>query len=216
MESASNSSSRERRRYPCLNMMNSLAVVTTYYNPSRYRTRRINFEKFKSHMEDSNVKLLTIECVFGDEEPELPPGDDVIHIRANSVLWQKERLLNIAARSLPKEIDAVAWIDADVIFSNKNWVNDTLKVLDESPVAQLFEYCVRLNKEGSIGICPDTAESFASVMNRAPASMNVSRYDMHGHTGYAWAMRRELFEELGLYEHAISGSADHFMAPCVI
>lgn len=195
--------------------MNKLAVITTYYNPTRYKTRRINFEKFKAGIEASGAQLVTIECTFGDEEPELPPSDDVIHVKSNSVVWQKERLLNIAARSLPSEVDAVAWIDADVIFQNKSWVKDTLECLKENAICQLFETCVRLDIDGNVGRIPDTAESFASVMNRLPGAMSAQRYDTHGHTGYAWAMHREIFDELGLYEHAISGSADHFMAHAI-
>jgi hypothetical protein len=192
--------------------MNKLAVITTYYNPSRYKTRRVNFETFKQHMIESGVQLLTVECTFGNDEPELPPSPDVIHLTAQSVLWQKERLLNIAARALPSDIDAIAWIDADVLFDNPKWVNDTLKALDETPVAQLFSHCLRQTQDGTTGEVPDVSESFASVMNRFPESMELERYDIHGHTGYAWAMRREIFEKVGLYEHAISGSADHFMA----
>lgn len=41
------------------------------------------------------------------------------------------------------------------------------------------------------------------------------RNDIHGYTGYGWAMRREIFDEVGLYEAAVSGSADHFMAHAI-
>jgi len=195
--------------------MQKLAVITTYYNPERYVTRKTNYDIFKKHMDDSGVLLVTVECTFGDEPYELPESDSNIRLNAKSVLWQKERLLNIAAESLPDDIDAVAWIDCDVIFENKNWVQDTLDALDRAPIAQLFTTCLRLTKSGDSGELPDMAESFASVMNRFPESLNVQRYDVHGHSGYAWAMRRDIFREVGLYEHAISGSADHFMAHAI-
>jgi hypothetical protein len=35
---------------------------------------------------------------------------------------------------------------------------------------------------------------------------------LHGHTGFAWAARREIFGEIGLYDRAIAGTADHLMA----
>ena len=122
--------------------MNKLAVITTYYNPVRYKTRSVNFELFRQHMKDSGVQLLTVECTFGEETPELSVSDDVIHLKSDSLLWQKERLLNIAAAALPQEVDAVAWIDGDVIFDNENWVQETLDVLDEAPIAQLFTTCL--------------------------------------------------------------------------
>jgi len=34
------------------------------------------------------------------------------------VLWQKERLLNVALRSLPLDCEAVAWLDCDIVFGD--------------------------------------------------------------------------------------------------
>lgn len=195
--------------------MKKLAVITTYYNPSRYQTRRKNFEVFKRGVLAAGVALLTVECVFGDEAPELPEGPDVLHVQSQSVLWQKERLLNLAAAQLPADVDAVAWIDADLLFSNPRWAQDTLQALKHSAVVQMFETCTRLDQSGEVGDHPDVVESMASVMRRFPQALGLQRYDIHGHTGYAWAMRRELFDKVGLYEHAISGSADHFMAHAI-
>jgi hypothetical protein len=38
------------------------------------------------------------------------------------------------------------------------------------------------------------------------------RYHVHGHTGFAWAAGRQLLGDLGLYDAAIGGTADHLMA----
>lgn len=192
-----------------------LAVITTYYNPCRYRTRRENFERFKAHMRMHNVTLLTVECTFDNEPAELPASEDVWHLSSSSLLWQKERLLNLAVQRLPSHIDSVAWIDADVLFENQNWVRDTLQALSSAPIVQMFETCLRQTEDGGAGDVPDVVESMASVMQRFPKSLLMQRYDIHGHTGYAWAMRRDIFEKVGLYEHAISGSADHFMAHAI-
>jgi hypothetical protein len=35
---------------------------------------------------------------------------------------------------------------------------------------------------------------------------------VHGHTGFAWAADRQLLADLGLYDAAIGGTADHLMA----
>lgn len=194
---------------------NKLAVVTTYYNPCRFRRRKQNYDTFIAHMRQFGVKVITVECTFADEKPELQAVDGVIHLTSSSLLWQKERLLNLAAKSLPRHVEYVAWLDCDILFENPNWVGDTIRALSVYPIVQLFETCLRLEASGLAGYSPDVAESFASVMTRFPESMAYSRYDLHGHTGYAWAMRRDIFENVGLYEHAISGSADHFMAHAI-
>ncbi|MDU8350996.1 hypothetical protein RYA05_03695 [Pseudomonas syringae pv. actinidiae] len=195
--------------------MKELIVITTYYNPMGYATRRKNYDLFMEDMKRANVTCITVECAFGNSPFELPASLDVIQVRAKTLLWQKERLLNLAASWLPKSCKYVAWLDCDILFENRNWAKDVVRVLETHKVAQLFESCIRLEKGNVEGDTPDIAYSFSSVMNREPDVINAGRYDVHGHTGYGWAMRRDIFDEVGLYESAVSGSADHFMAHAI-
>ena len=195
--------------------MSELIVITTYYNPCHYKSRRRNYDIFISDMRSAGVPCITIECAFGDQPFELPERNDIIRVRSNALLWQKERLLNIAASWLPNSCKYVAWIDCDVTFDNQNWPNDLCKVLSTNKVAQLFETCNRLNQHGEDADPPDIAISFAKVMSNSKHLLECGRYDLHGHTGYAWAMHKSIFDQIGLYEAAISGSADHFMAHAI-
>jgi len=194
--------------------MSELMAITTYFNPCRYQTRRKNYDLFMAGLKATGVPCLTVECAFPGQSFELPKTANVIQIRADTLLWQKERLLNLAASWLPTSCKYVAWLDCDILFENKQWGRDLVSVLKQVPVAQVFERCRRLGPDGlsDVEAC---AESFASVMGRIPSSLEAGRYDMHGHTGYGWAMRRDLFDEVGLYEAAVSGSADHFMAHAI-
>lgn len=191
-----------------------LAVVTTYFNPCRYTTRRKNYDLFMADMAKAGVLCLTVECTFPGQDYELPDSPDVIRVQANTLLWQKERLLNLAAACLPPSVKYVAWLDCDILFDNPNWPRDLVRVLKKYPVAQVFETAIRLDRDG-VSEVEARAESFAAVMAKNPDSLEAGRYDVHGHTGYGWAMRRELFDEVGLYEAAVSGSADHFMAHAI-
>lgn len=195
--------------------MIDLYVVTTYFNPCRYRTRRANYDRFRQGIRDAGVPCITVECAFGDAPFELPPALDLVQVRAGSLLWQKERLLNLAASWLPRQCKVVAWLDCDILFDNENWPEELLRVMRTHQVAQVFETCLRLGPAGGVASSLDVAESFAAVMGRHPHSLEAGRYDAHGHTGYGWAMRREIFDAVGLYEAAVSGSADHFMAHAV-
>lgn len=190
------------------------AVVTTYFNPSRYATRRRNYDIFMEGMRKAGVFVLTVECVFPGQEFELPLSPDVIRVRANTLLWQKERLTNMGVSYLPPGVRYVGWFDCDILFDSPTWVRDLVRVLKQYKVAQVFEYAVRMAQDGITEADP-RVESFAAAMNRNPHLLEANRYDVHGHTGYGWAMRRELFDEVGLYEAAVSGSADHFMAHAI-
>jgi hypothetical protein len=195
--------------------VSEFCVVTTYFNPCAYQTRRRNYDRFIDGMRAAGVPCITVECAFGDAPFELPPRLDVLQVRSRALLWQKERLLNLAASWLPSRCRYVAWLDCDIEFDAPDWPDQAIRVLRNHPVAQMFETCVRLDRNDTIGSQPDLVESFAAVMARRPDSLDAGRYDLHGHTGYGWAMRREIFDTVGLYEAAVSGSADHFMAHAI-
>jgi hypothetical protein len=167
--------------------MSELVVITTYYNPCRWESRRKNYDLFMDGMREQGVACITIECAFGDAAFELTPSLDVIQIRSKTLLWQKERLLNLAASWLPKSCKYVAWLDCDILFDNKNWGRDLCRLLRTHKVAQVFETCTRLEKGNVVGDTPDVSESFASVMGKTPETLDVERYDAHGHTGYGLA-----------------------------
>jgi len=106
--------------------LNHFAVITVVFNPIKYRSRYELYHKFDEHMTRSGVILLTVECIFEiDERFGLPkqkfeitrPKDPRhLQIKAPSVLWLKENLINIAVKRLPSYIEYVAWLDADIEF----------------------------------------------------------------------------------------------------
>ncbi len=193
---------------------NELMVITTYYNPCKYVTRRVNYDLFIEGLRKNGVNCLTVECAFQDQEFELPESLDVVRVRTDAVLWQKERLLNLAASWVPSKYKYIAWLDCDIIFDNPNWVRDCCNALKQHKVVQVFETCKRLAQDG-LGEADPIAPSFGFIQQLLPQSLECGRYDVHGHTGYGWAIHRTIFDEVGLYEGAISGSADHFMAHAI-
>src|SRR5437867_4278139 len=54
------------------------------------------------------------------------------------ILWQKERLLNLALRTLPPSCKKVAWIDCDVVFQADDWAERTSRLLDRFMLVQPF------------------------------------------------------------------------------
>ncbi|HZS43549.1 MAG TPA: hypothetical protein VFC63_00485 [Blastocatellia bacterium] len=193
-----------------------LWVIVSYFNPLNYRTRRFNYEVFVGALERSGLNYLTVECAFEGQQFSLPNSSRVIKVRSNSVLWQKERLLNLAVSWLPRSCQYVAWIDCDLLFTNSDWTIRTVSLLNDFPVVQLFERCIRLPQDhlwyqGEGNIC----QSFASITSRDQTTLHSGRFDDHGHTGYAWAARRDILDSCGLYEYAIAGSGDHYMAHAI-
>jgi hypothetical protein len=196
----------------------SLWGVTTFYNPAGYTTKAANYARFRHGLTEAGVPLLTVELAFGEAPFELKSGDAdrLIQLRSPDVLWQKERLLNLGIRALPEDCDKVAWLDADLLFARSDWAAETSRLLQRYVAVQPFSHCVRL---------PPGAEASEPAMLRfgsgegdlfygiawgvyAKGRRSLSRYEDHGHTGFAWAARRRLLEDCGLYDANLLGNGD--------
>ncbi len=190
-----------------------LAVITTYFNPQGYKTKRSNFSAFLKPLLESNLFVIVVEADFPPNHLALSEIVNIIRLQGRHVLWQKERMLNIALAKIPRKFQKIAWIDADILFENRNWVSETIRLLDESHVVQLFEEAVRLPK-GVVQYSGqgETYNSFGSVIKKDPNCLIKGDFQKHGHTGFGWAVRREVIETLGFYDANIAGSGDHVMA----
>jgi hypothetical protein len=190
-----------------------LCIVTCYYNPQGYRSKLDNYLFFEKTLRESGLHWLTLECCFGAQDYELPNGPNIIRVRGRDVMWQKERLLNHAIKMVPARFQKIAWLDCDVLFHNDNWAAETAQLLELYPVLQLFQAVVRLPR----GALCDTGygerwSSFAAVHRRDPNLLLTGDFARHGHTGFAWAARREWLDLASLYDGCIAGSGDHMMA----
>jgi hypothetical protein len=193
-----------------------LWVVTCFFNPVGYRAPLANYFAFAEKLRQSDIPLLTVECAFFDAPFEIPSAPEVLQVRSRSVLFQKEQLLNHAIRHLPPACTKVAWIDADVLFTNPAWAVETSRALEHHSIVQPWERGWRLPR----GRRDFDGEgrgwtSFSATCRDHPGAFLWPDYDRHGHTGFAWAARRELLDRHGLYAHAIAGNADHLMAHAI-
>ena len=193
---------------PCLPPVTTLAVVTCYFNPQRSATRRANWEMFADRIRRAGVPLLTVEGVAPDGAPELVGS---LAIECRDVLWHKERLLNVGIQSLPSDVDAVAWMDADLVFDRTDIRTAILDALCRWPVIQPWSECVLIGRDGK------PHGWFGDRAARSLAAVNAGRPgDAHPHKkhpGFAWAARRETLESIGdLYDRHITGGGDTAMA----
>lgn len=209
-------------------------VIACYYNPKKSEYRKKGFDAFYSKIKNVNHRI--IECSISGSEFELEESANVIRVSTDSLLWHKESLLNKVIRELPSEIKYVFWVDADILFTNLNWVVEGAeKLANECTILQPFEFCVHLEKDElspSVNIEKGKADCLENVkLSRADrrvwrsfaANYESKRnwedndYDIHGHVGFAWGMRRDLLDVVGgLYDRALIGGADHIMAHAAV
>jgi hypothetical protein len=195
---------------------NDLWAVTCYFNPARYGSRLRNYRAFRARL---RLPLVAVELVL-DGQPVLGDGDAerVVHVEGGDVMWQKERLLNIALQHLPAECEKVAWLDCDVIFERDDWSVAVASALDTVPLVQAFDTVCDLGRNASHDCldgngCPHTPSTLSAIDRDSIPRDYFRRTGGRGETGktatgLAWAAWRELLESHGLYDACVMGSGD--------
>ncbi|CAF1334421.1 unnamed protein product [Rotaria sordida] len=201
--------------------LSRFAVITVLFNPIKYKSRYDLYHKFNKHMLRCGIKLFTIECIFDIDEQfglprqrfEITRANEPRHlqIKAPSVIWLKENLINIAVKHLPSSIEYIAWLDADIEFQSYDWPYLAIDQLRHYPIVQLFQLSFFLGPSGKKQILRRDYSFVYSITHGEPIDFRRSS-ECYFHPGYAWAMRRKTFDDIGgLLDFSILGSGDiHF------
>ena len=194
-----------------------LWAITSYFNPAGYANRLHNYATFRDRLD---VPLLTVELAWG-EAPALgkEDADRLIQLAGGSVLWQKERLLNLALAALPPGCRYVAWIDCDLVFEEADWHLGVREALQRVRLVQPYEYVLDVDPGADpehLATAPVLLEreSMASKHCRGARVDGVVQSNMlkQYSPGHAWAARRDVLDQTGFYEGMILGSGDFVMA----
>lgn len=209
-------------------MSEKLYIVTCVSNPIGWKSRiDLAVAAVKDWLSEPNVEIYLAECIYGSRKYELDnlvddPRYHHIKLRATTMAWSKENLLNEATARLPPEAQKIVFVDADVQWRRDGWASATLKALDLYPVVQPWNVCYDLGPHDE----HITAhQSFASVFHAGKPVLPLTKgfwksdggpYD-YPHSGYAWAWNRRSLDRVGgLIEVGGMGSGDHHMALGII
>lgn len=218
---------RDSGRHPGTDGTDALWAITSYFNPRHYRRRLANYRVFRSRLA---LPLVTVEwSCDGTFELEAGDADILLSLRSPDLLWQKERLLNLAMAAVPAHVDRVVWLDCDVVFARPDWWREALRALERDVLVQLFSVCHDLGSAAPAGVFDvadaiQSAESFVAISRRAGAEAMLfeqlwgSELEHGGAvrrqrlSGLAWAGRRDLLARHGFYDACILGAGDRAYA----
>ena len=218
-----------RRNLQCVAVLMSLTsrsdelwAITSYFNPTGQARRRDNYRQFRERLD---VPLIAVELAYGIR-PDLSDDDaEILIVRHGAdVMWQKERLLNIALEALPETCRKVAWLDCDIVFERDDWAENVCRLLESYKLVQAFERVHQLprfasqpmlNKALAESTRISAASAIASGLQVAdcvgePVNESGDVYTFS--RGYAWAARRELLDEHKFYDMNIVGGGDRAFA----
>jgi len=200
-----------------------LYIVTSLFNPIRWKSRWKLYLDFARHVQESEGELFTAEVSFRKREHVLPVNNHNLHLTTKHEFWLKENALNLAIQRLPDDWEYVAWVDADVQFVREDWCNETVHQLQHYDMVQMFSEAADLDARHQLH---QKHKGFAwCYHNNIPIEQLNNGYYyppsqqglVYWHPGFAWAIRRDAFDKLGgLIDFSVFGSADWLMARALI
>ena len=113
-------------------------------------------------------------------------------------MFHKENLCRLLEQQVPEKYKKIAFMDADLFYDDKNWYYQTSKLLDSYDVVQMFETAHWMNSKNT-----EKELSRKSVL-----FMKEEEFNFKYHPGFAWAFRREYYNDVGYFDWAVSGSGD--------
>ena len=154
-----------------------------------YQTLRANLEKY------DNVSLITVECAFLGlpfilTEPHFEPYN--IQIRTDSPIHLKYNLINIAIAKLPRNFKYLAWVDVNIDFINKEWVDEALENLKKYKLIKLYDEVLLIGKNG---------EDFGPEVLKKKDRNSLVKFNKPqiknptNNPGNAWAFDRNIIEK---------------------
>ena len=180
-----------------------LAVVTCFFNFAGFDRPSANLLRFLRHMARDGVAVFGAELVLPNQPPltkDYPKWTRIKLDTRSQILWQKEAAINAVAKQLPPEFTNIAWVDADLFFANPQWSSAVESALEEHDVVQCFDWAKWTARDGTI----ETTKQACAIVGLDHRWL--------GHPGFAWAMRRSLWERVGgLFDRTLSGGGDTVM-----
>jgi hypothetical protein len=216
--------SHVHRTHHFLTGYGKLHLIAVCFNPMRFLTRYTLFEEFVKRAVAAGAEVYVVEAAFGERPFECMDHGQVAtwQFRSNHEIWNKEAMINASVARLPHDWKYVAWVDADVAFTNPHWVQETIQQLQHHCVVQMFHTATDLD---ATDMPTETFKGFPATYLENPAQpdardsgyyyyyLEKGKKQGFWHPGYAWAARREAWNAMGgLLDINIVGGGDHQMA----
>lgn len=170
------------------------AVVLCHFSPAGFRRPAENARRVVADMREAGIPVYAAELVYPGRKPDLVDPD--LRVSAVSYMFHKENLLNLMLGKVPNRHSKVVFIDADIRFSDRDWIDRTSRALDSADIIQPMEWCFWSSTKSKI--------SSAEQLSRG------RRLDIgNTHPGFATAARRDWLDRVGgLYDLAVVGNGD--------
>lgn len=178
----------------------SASIIVSFFNVNDYELPKKYLQETLRHALNSGSEVVFSQAVLPGQDPlPYPPGVISLVYEVPSYFFYKENLWNLAAKKASGDI--LIFIDADVTYTNPDWVKNAEEALKTCDIVQPFTKAVWLDEFGNL------------EKERIPCSHQLIDDEKIGlsisHPGFGWAMTREAFDRIGgWYDQAANGAGD--------
>ena len=176
----------------------------TLFDPAGSAYLADNYRRFRDAL-DPRLPVHVVEISYTGQFIE-PAATLRIHATDSQRLWQKERALNLLIDQVPAEVDALFWMDADIIFDRPDWLDDALAALATADVVFPYATIARLDADGGI----ERRQRSAPLIETEPPAAGAPRWHNDKALGLTWGMRREWIDRHRFADYHLNGAGDAY------
>ncbi len=188
--------------------IDEIEIVTFHFNASGSKRLKETYEEWIKSLGNLGQYVKCYEIVFDDKDPEIENSIVIKGSLEKNCLWQKEALLNLAFKKISHNKKYFAWIDHDLPFDNRRWLQEALEKLESgNDLVQLFEEVIYLDKKGII-----SHSSVGRAKKMKNQEVNFDSRNAHGCPGGAWMGHVDVLKKIFPVPSIIIGSGDEWLA----
>lgn len=190
-------------------------VITTYFNPVRYKSRKKNHLKWLRYWKRSGIEPWVVEVALGSRKFEVTDKDNPRHLQLRSLneIWHKETSLNLLVQRLPRDWQYVITSDNDVVSlqKGKKWITDIVHAHQSYEIVQCFQSALDMGPHGQ------TLHKHDGFIYSHLSEKVFTRVYGGWHPGYIWSYSKKAWNAMGgLPDFAILGAGDDHAAKSLI
>jgi len=176
-----------------------MAICLVMFNPVNSKRMLMNYHYIVNEFKLQHFPIFTLELLYPNRSPQIA---DAIHVKSNSVMFNKENMCRVLERYIPPKFTKLAFLDADVVFKDKQWYSKTSDLLETHDIVQPFETCNWL----------DLTYSKIESTRKTFVLLKTTEISWDYHPGFAWCFRREWYNKFGFFDLGLNGGGDSLSA----
>lgn len=173
-----------------------MAIGIVIFNPANSKRIIMNYLYMIEKIKLAKIPYYVIELVFDHKTPEI---SEAYHVYTDKYGFYKEQLFRLLEKKIPSKYTKLCFLDADIIFLNPDWYNETSELLNSFEIIHPYKNCFDIDL---------TFTKFSSRMKLSITFLGGSHNFDRFHSGYGFAFKREWYNQIGFFDYAILGAGD--------